>query len=381
MKRLYKTVVDHEPPALRAILGERPSSTEATIRAVETRLGVPLPKTFKQFAAQVGAASWPVDIYGADALTPYPADYERPPFLIAFATDGGGNDWCFDTRKLQRNEYPIVFWDHEEPPSAEELAEPGHTTSFDAWLKDSLPDSIEDGVRDSLEERRNAIIAALEGHRETNIWPWSPSEDDVAGVEKDLGIALPRGYVWFTTTLGSTPWPFEIVDALELNRLTQEMRERFPETRSRWVAFGREADGSFVVFQKSGKPVSIGGPAIADASFYELLERRIAERSAQAAAPAAFALAEVPPGDLDAGAAGGDRITADVPRRIVDDERINSVWRAVAEAKKFAVSACPDGRVQVQIDEFNGGRRRMFLDAAAWATVERHLDELRATRR
>ena len=280
MKRLYKTVLENESQMFGELLKTvRSTATPGAIRSVETRLGVPLPKTFKQFLEQVGSASWPVDIYSAEALAPCPPDLERPQHLIAFATDGGGNDWCFDTRQLQDHEYSIVFWDHEEPPDAQELEEQGPSTPFDEWLEELVSNRLNDDERDALAERRQHIETALARHRETNTWPWAPSEEDIATVEASIGFALPKDYVWFTTTLGSTAWPLEIVDALEMGRLTEEMRHRFPTLKATVVAFGRETDGTFVGFQNDGRPVAVGGHAIGDRSFFDFLERRIKERS------------------------------------------------------------------------------------------------------
>ena len=36
-----------------------------------------------------------------------------PHFMVAFYNDGMGNQVCFDTRRSEDGEYPIVFWDHE----------------------------------------------------------------------------------------------------------------------------------------------------------------------------------------------------------------------------------------------------------------------------
>lgn len=37
-----------------------------------------------------------------------------PKFLIAFCGDGGGDEFCFDTRESDGSgEYPIVLWQHE----------------------------------------------------------------------------------------------------------------------------------------------------------------------------------------------------------------------------------------------------------------------------
>jgi hypothetical protein len=69
-----------------------------------------------------------------------------PYFMVAFYTDGMGNQICFDTRRPSHDgEYPIVFWDHE--LGADENLEASTTvarnhesagiiaSSFPDWLK------------------------------------------------------------------------------------------------------------------------------------------------------------------------------------------------------------------------------------------------------
>ena len=96
----------------------------------------------------------------------------------------------------------------------------------------------------------------------------------------------------------------------------------------------------------------------------DFLERRIRERSAVSA------------GGAGAAAAGATREQADIPYGIGDDDRINAVWRAVAKAGRYTTTPTPDGRVEVAIDEINGGKRRMFLDKTAWALIEAQLAKL-----
>jgi hypothetical protein len=55
------------------------------------------------------------------------------------------------------------------------------------------------------------------------------------------------------------------------------MRQQFPAAKSIAAAFGREHNGSFVCFDKSGKIVSVGGPPLKDRSFFDFLKRRITE--------------------------------------------------------------------------------------------------------
>jgi hypothetical protein len=53
-----------------------------------------------------------------------------------------------------------------------------------------------------------------------------------------------------------------------------EMRQQFPAAKP-IAAFGREHNGSFVCFDKSGRIVSVGGPPFKDRSFFDFLRRRI----------------------------------------------------------------------------------------------------------
>jgi hypothetical protein len=55
--------------------------------------------------------------------------------LVPIRNDGGGNHYCPDTRHLQDDECPVVFWDHEEgaTQTPEQVA-----VNFTAWLTDEL---------------------------------------------------------------------------------------------------------------------------------------------------------------------------------------------------------------------------------------------------
>ncbi len=378
MKRLYQTLLDNEARVLgEASRSERRRASVEDLEAIERRLGYALPKTYKSFAREVGEASWPLRISAADALAPYPAELARPSWLLPFASDESGNDHCFDTRVELKGEYAIESWDHESPPSGAELEERGTPMAFDDWLKGVVNEKIAAEESEALAERHRRIEALLLPHRPTNAWPFAPSADDVAKVEAGLRFALPKDYVWLTTTLGSLAWPLEIVDALEIGRLTEEMKRQFPNARGVVAAIGREADGSFVGVQKFGKLVAVGGRPLEDATFLDFLERRIDQRSRSKLPPPMSAGAAPKKrgkkGVAEAAPAPVEPSDEQIPWRIVDDERINSVWRAVAESKNFSATKEPDGRIQVVIEDFMMGKRRMFLDADAWAVVEKHL--------
>ena len=375
MKHLYQTVVDRDAAAAQRPPTAPGASTGSSLIAIaeaERKLGVLLPKSFKRFAKDVGATTWPVQIFGVDTIAKRVASIastnDKPSHLVAFAKDSGGNHWYFDTRKLDAGEYPIVFWDLSNPPAAADTAAPQAAPSFDAWLEAHVASHAADDVRRAMLERLQRLEKEMAAHKPKGTVPAPKakpmSRDDVAAVEARLRVTLPKDYVMFTTRLGSVQWPLEIVDANAIDALTKEMTAKFAGRARGVIAFGREPHGGFVGFDKRGKLITLGGYATEDLSFLDFLERRIRERSAVSA------------GGAGAAAAGATREQADIPYGIGDDDRINAVWRAVAKAGRYTTTPTPDGRVEVAIDEINGGKRRMFLDKTAWALIEAQLAKL-----
>ena len=369
MKHLYQTVVDRDAAAAQrppTAPGASTGSTLVAIAEAERKLGLLLPKSFKRFAKDVGATTWPVQIFNVETIAKRVAavasNTDKPSHLLAFAKDASGNHWYFDTRKLDAGEYPIVFWDLANPPAAAETAAPQASPSFDAWLEAHVASHAADDVRRAMLERLQRLEKEMAAHKPKGATPKPMSRDDVAAIEARLRVTLPKDYVLFTTRLGSVQWPLEIVDAGSIDALTKEMTAKFAGRARGVIAFGREPHGGFVGFDKRGKLITLGGYATEDLSFLDFLERRIRERSAAGAGPGA--------------AAGASREQADIPYGIGDDDRINAVWRAVAKAGRYTTTPTPDGRVEVAIDEINGGKRRMFLDKAAWALIETHLAKL-----
>jgi cell wall assembly regulator SMI1 len=295
----------------------------------------------------------------AAAAAPPPG---RPAYLVPFAGDGAGNHWCFDLRPHEGDEASIVFWDHEEPPAAAELAEAGAPTSFDDWLEGLVSTHVAEDASTAFAERLKRIEDAITPHRGPNVRPHPPTREDVTAVEATLRFTLPKDYVGFTTQLGSTTWPLEIVDAQELEKLTEVLRTRFGSKARGVVAFGREAEGAILAFERRGKLVAFGGYPVEDATFLDFLERRIRERGGAASLGDAPAVAGPP--------------SSDVPYGIVEDEWVNSVWRAVAKASRHTTAPTPDGRIEVSVEDYQGGKRRMFVDAPTWRTIEEHLAKL-----
>lgn len=247
---------------LRLIQQKGPARPIDPAKLAEVERGLRLPPGFRELCLTVGAATWPVVFL--DVITLEPRD-DLPPGVLPFATDAFGNEWCFDTR---REGSPVLFWDHEERALEDAVSE-----SFDEWLDDQVSTRLEEDAAEHLEQRQAALEAALLPHRETDSWPWAPGEDQVEEVERALGVTLPRDYVWFTTHLGSTRWPVEVVDALELEGLTAALRERFPDATT--VAFGRDVDGAFLTFDEHGAVVCVGGADPGAPSFFDFLDRRV----------------------------------------------------------------------------------------------------------
>ena len=144
MQQLCQTVMTHEV----ALFGEerrsQPPASASAIAAAERRLGLRLPASYREFARHVGEAAWPLAIHDVESLARSGPEDDRPSFLVAFATDAAGNDWCFDTRDMQEQEYGILFWDHEDPPDPDELEAGYDATPFHEWLAQCIRDALED---------------------------------------------------------------------------------------------------------------------------------------------------------------------------------------------------------------------------------------------
>ena len=132
----------HYPPELVA---------EADLRRVEERLGVQLPEDYRQAVLEVGLPRPTIAILDAivdrqldlhdlaDFYSPTEIIEETiswreigmPEQLIAFASDGGGNKFCFDANQLKNGSadgYAIWFFDHDFG-TVDQVA-----ASFDAWI-------------------------------------------------------------------------------------------------------------------------------------------------------------------------------------------------------------------------------------------------------
>jgi hypothetical protein len=259
MKALHRSLVEIAAASLDGF-EPRPESPER-IALAEERLGGPLPRGYRAFLEEIGSVSWPLSIGNV-------IDFERgpfPDFFVPFADDLGGNYHGFDLRARKGRELAIDFWDHEEPELDEEPAVVG---TFDDWLAGVVGDVI----RAREEERKARIAQQIGPHVVTS---FAPSREQVAEVEAALGASLPLDYVWFTTSIGSTPWPVRIADALELEAKAEAFRRKFPRAPRRAIAFAEEPGGGWAAFDKGGVVRGFGVARPAPPAFLDYLEDRM----------------------------------------------------------------------------------------------------------
>jgi hypothetical protein len=102
-------------------------ATDADIRRAEVELGIPLRGSYREFLRSFGwGGVGDIELFGLGVDVPHHlnlvtiAKSEReeanPPlrsYLIPVANDGGGNLFCLDVSEPYRDEFPVVFWDHE----------------------------------------------------------------------------------------------------------------------------------------------------------------------------------------------------------------------------------------------------------------------------
>jgi cell wall assembly regulator SMI1 len=75
-----------------------------------------------------------------------------PLYLVPFSPDGGGNHYCFDTRKNNADSCNIVFWQHDYPYSEQDSPEITNA-SFAEWIKEVMIDwTLEDYNYDGSEK-------------------------------------------------------------------------------------------------------------------------------------------------------------------------------------------------------------------------------------
>lgn len=128
------------------------SVAEEDLNTAERRLGVRLPEAYRREVLQVGLPSPTIallsaiverqldleslgDFYTPDEIVEVPEswrDLGMPDRLIAFASDGGGNQFCFDTGQPvngSAGDAAVWFYDHDFG-TVREIA-----SSFDDWIQ------------------------------------------------------------------------------------------------------------------------------------------------------------------------------------------------------------------------------------------------------
>lgn len=102
-------------------------ATAAQIRAAERELGVALRGSYRSFLHSFGWGGVDdIEIFGLGAdvprhlnlveVTKSERNEAQPPLpvsLIPVMNDGAGNLYCLDASETYREEYAVVFWDHE----------------------------------------------------------------------------------------------------------------------------------------------------------------------------------------------------------------------------------------------------------------------------
>ena len=132
---------------------EYPSPTLKEIRRAESLLGAKLPRSYLEFlkkGVDPGISSHEMYRIGrgirkslniAEANRSEREDVEPalPDFLVTFLNDGGGNQYCFDTRRPTRNgDCPIVFFSHECSTETNLKRNVVVGASFREWLLDEV---------------------------------------------------------------------------------------------------------------------------------------------------------------------------------------------------------------------------------------------------
>jgi len=98
------------------------TATDADVAAAEAKLGVKLPPSYRTLVTSFGPDDADLLYWIGPNLPPFNdivnVNTGRsalwPKFLIAVIGEGGGDQFCFDTRYPDTSgEYPIVRWNHE----------------------------------------------------------------------------------------------------------------------------------------------------------------------------------------------------------------------------------------------------------------------------
>ncbi|MFK7987386.1 MAG: SMI1/KNR4 family protein [Sandaracinaceae bacterium] len=194
-----------------------------------------------------------------------------PEFLVPFCQDAFGNFWCFDRRFAEAGEYPIVFWNHEEPAALLADDPPDWVDPFSSWLEERQAEAKARRRHRSQRARREAIEQHLAPHLPTS--PYTPNEDQVDEVTARLPFDLPLQYRWFTIRFGAVSWPVEIADALDLPAL---------QTSADAIWFGREPSSRFGLNKRGNVVTDVDGKVrVVAGSFLLWLEAQIELRQTE----------------------------------------------------------------------------------------------------
>lgn len=217
----------------------RPASDEAIVRA-EARLGLPLPTGFARLLRELGACDWPTCIFGPDALVREEGIAERPAWLVAFATDGGGNDDCFDVRS-PAPELPIVFWDHEVPRPLDQLDSSASEDAFLDWLEERIHAALTQERRERRAELELRITTEMERMVPVSARGFSPSPREVVAATQELGKTAPEPWRYFLCTFGCWERPVRFLAPSEL--VVEHDRLIFAHSMDDAVAYSFEGRG------------------------------------------------------------------------------------------------------------------------------------------
>jgi hypothetical protein len=245
--------------------------SDGELEALEKRIGSILPAAFKAVLKTAGGVSWPVSLLDDRTIERSREWPGMPGEYVPFADDGCGNDWCFDTRICETGEFPIAFWDHEDPDAHRSDGPPCRVGgTFAEWLDERIRETVMHERAEVRHARREQIEERLAPKLPRGGAAWTPNDAEILAAERRLPVALPAQYRWFTKRFGAVDWPVRIEDAVDL----YEHQDESPCTwfgRATVRRFGFNARGAVIEEQGGTRRV------VAD-SFFLWLEGEIIRR-------------------------------------------------------------------------------------------------------